>query len=875
MRTSRLPLLAFAILGAAILQPLPASARRKPVRVAKSKPAAPERRISLEGVDTRGQVVPCPLRDTSVTSDISGFVARVTVKQRFSNPSKTPIEALYTFPLPADAAVDQMSMTIGNRRVVGVVKRKEEARAVYETAKKAGKTAALLDQERPNIFTQSVANIMPGQDIVVEIGYTNVLKYEDGVYEWAFPTVVGPRYTARGGYEQTWVRGSSAAAPAHLAKLESSERDPEKITPPIAGPGQHAGHTLFMQVNLNAGVSLREVKSVLHPIEVQRQGWTKAVVTLKEGQTVPDRDFVLRYKAGGESVETGVLTQNTNKGGHFTVVFQPPLQPTQGQIAKREMVYVIDQTGSQSGFPVEKSKETIRAALKRLNPGDTFNLIGFNTDVYPCFPAPVPVTQDNIEKANTYLNGINAEGGTDILRSMDYVLKQPADPARLRVVAYFTDGYVGNDMQIVDFIKKNRGTTRIFPFGIGNSVNRFLIEQMAKEGRGAYQIVTLEDEGKKAANDFIKRLQRPLLLNPSVEFNGLPVEEVYPKVLPDMFAEGPLVIHGRYTKPAKGTVTVKGYFEGKPWRQDIPVDFPAVAKDNPAIPSLWARAKIEDIQSQDWDGAQNGSPKPDIKEAIVKTALAYQLMSQFTSFVAVEQRIVNPGGKSALADTPVEMANGVRHSGIFGEAAAKAAAAPAPPSRTARRTGRTRLAKAPRSNYAMGGSGGGGGFAAQPGDPLIFVQAPESAVQVIALLPSGEIKKLEWSAERGGWQGRFDIPGYTDEDKQIVTVIIVNRDGSRKRVQLFFRVDTKAPSGEGQLQDNGNGWTLTVAGEADTNRVEAILPWGERLTLPKSGEVYESKVVVPTDWIGKAAKATVVLTDNAHNRTTIELDLSE
>jgi Ca-activated chloride channel family protein len=330
------------------------------------------------------------------------------------------------------------------------------------------------------------------------------------------------------------------------------------------------------------------------------------------------------------------------------------------------MVFVIDQTGSQSGWPIEKSKQTMKYALQHMNPGDTFQLIGFNTEVYPCFPAPVPNTPANVARALQYLEPLQGDGGTDILKSVEYALKMPDDPNRLRIVCYMTDGYVGNDMQILDYIRKNRGRTRMFPFGIGNSVNRFLIEGMAKEGRGASDIVTLDEEGQGHAEKFYRRIASPVLLDPHVDWGGLPVQEVFPEQIPDVFTAGPILIKGRYTRPAQGDVVVRGILRGRPWSQRLHVTLPAMDKDGEAISTVWAREKIEELQSQDWLGAQTGQPDASIKEKIVQTALDHRLMSQYTSFVAVEQQVVNIGGKQKTVDVPVEMPEGVSYDGIFG-----------------------------------------------------------------------------------------------------------------------------------------------------------------------------------------------------------------
>ncbi len=595
----------------------------------------------------------CPLKHTDVQADVAGYVARVTVTQEFQNTSRTPVEAVYTFPLPADAAVDDMTMTIGARVVQGEIKRRDEARRIYEDAKSQGQAAALLDQERPNVFTQNVANMMPGAPVKITITYVHLLKYDDGRYEWSFPMVVGPRYIGAG------------------------VADAAKISPPITPPGTRAGHDISVRVHVDAGLPLTGLTSVLHPISVKRIGATAADVTLAGGNEIPNKDFVLRWTAAGSQMQSGMLTYapgpatgaitGGRTGGYFTLILQPPLAPARGQISPKEMVFVIDQTGSQMGWPIEKAKETMRHCIQRLNPGDTFQLLGFNTDVYPCFPKPVPATPANIKTALDYLAPLAGAGGTDILKAADYALKMPDDPKRLRIVCFMTDGYVGDDMQILDYVKKHRGRARMFPFGVGNGVNRFLIDGMAREGRGAAEYVTLDEDGQEAADRFYKRIADPILLSPQVDWHGLPVEEVYPQQIPDVFSQGPIILKGRYAGAAQGDVTVSGYLHGQPWSQTIHVVFPATHADGSAIATLWARDRIEDLQSQDWIGAQTGHPDTTIQPQIVQTALDYRLMSQWTSFVAVEQRVVNIGGRQRTVDVPVEMPEGVSYDGVSGQ----------------------------------------------------------------------------------------------------------------------------------------------------------------------------------------------------------------
>jgi Ca-activated chloride channel family protein len=627
--------------------------------------------LGLVVLDSKGQIqAVCPLQRTDVSADISGTVARVTVTQRFSNPSKTPIEALYTFPLPHDAAVDAMNFRIGARQIIGQIKKREEAAQIYQEARAAGRNAALLDQERPNIFSQRVANIVPGQQISVEISFVQPVSYRAGSYQWEFPTVVGPRFVPSGGYQKPGERGAPASgAAATGGKTPGTDAvvsDPEKITPPITPQGQRAGHDLTMKVRLQSALPLGAISAALHPISVQKVNAQTALISLREGASVPNKDFVLRFGSRDGGLQSGVLTRSQGAGGFFQLVLQPPPSSAPAEVSPKEMVFVIDQTGSQRGLPIQKAKETMRYCIQNLNPGDTFQLLGFTTQVNPCFERPVAATPENIAKAKSFLDGIDANGGTDILKAASYVLKLPADPAKPRIVCFMTDGYVGNDAQIIDFVRQNRGAARMFPFGIGNSVNRNLIDGMAREGRGVAEYALLNEDGEKLAQRFYDRVAKPVLLDVKADWGTLPVADVFPKVIPDVFESGPVVLTGRFTRPSNGQITLRGLAGGKPWQQNVPVDFPAEDRaGGEGLPSLWARAKIEDLSNRSVPDAPSGETAEDLKEQITAVALEFRLMSQYTSFVAVEPKVVNVGGVQKTVDVPVEMPDGVSYDGIF------------------------------------------------------------------------------------------------------------------------------------------------------------------------------------------------------------------
>src|SRR5215510_3370093 len=612
---------------------------------------------SLQVVDPNGMPKAiCPLKQTDVKAQISGFLSRVTVTQEFENPFKEKIEAVYTFPLPQNAAVDDMTMLVWDRTVRGKILRREEAEAVYEAAKTKGQTASLLNQERPNIFTQSVANILPGEQIKITISYVETLKYEDGSYEFVFPMVVGPRY----------VPGSPTESQGNgFSPDTDSVPDGSKITPAPAPPGMRAGHDISLDLTLDAGVPIDGLNSKTHDVSVERPNDRSARVTLKDLATIPNKDFILRYDVAGKKIEDAVLTHAGGTGGFFTLILQPPERVTVEDVTPKELVFVLDTSGSMSGFPIEKAKETMKLALDNLYPADTFNLITFSGDEHILFPEPVPATKENLAKAQAFLETRQGGGGTEMMKA----IKASMDPTdkldHVRIVCFMTDGYVGNDLQITGEVQKHPNA-RVFAFGIGNSVNRFLLDNMAKYGRGEVEYVGLNDDGSAAARRFHERVRNPLLTDISVEWNGLTVSDVYPKQIPDLFGAKPVVLTGRYLGTSKGIIRLKGKMSGRDFVREIPVDFSST-QSHDVLATLWARTRVDDLMSQDFNGAQQGNMKEDVKQSIIQLGLDYRLMTQFTSFVAVEEMIVTDGGQPRRVDVPVEVPEGVNRAMVYGE----------------------------------------------------------------------------------------------------------------------------------------------------------------------------------------------------------------
>ena len=617
----------------------------------------------------------CPLRHTDVKAGISGFIARVLVTQDFQNPSSEKIEAVYTFPLPQNAAVDDMTIQVGARTIRGQIKRREDAAAIYARAIQEGQLAALLDQERPNIFTQTVGNVPPGESVRVMISYLVQLKYTDGSYEFVFPMVVGPRY----------IPGTVAIGHQGGGWAPDTDRVPDasRITPPVAAPGTRAGHDISLAVALDAGVPIQNLRSPTHQIDVNRTGADSAMLLLHNASEIPNKDFILRYSVAGATLVEGLLThaapasprvipvatgmRPAQTQGYFSLIIQPPRRFPESDVTPKELIFVLDSSGSMNGFPEEKSKELINYALGGLYPGDTFNVIKFSGDTAVLFDKPLYPSAENLRLAKEFVNNNWGGGGTEMMGAIRAALAPSGSPDHVRIVVFLTDGEVGNDMEILGEIRKHPNA-RVFAYGIGSSVNRFLLDKMAEEGRGEVEYVSYKPDSQEAADAahrLYEHLRAPLLTDITLDFGRLPVTDVYPRHIHDLFSGRPVVVTGRYTAPAQGAVRLLARRAGDFYSREIPVSLPAQENQNNAVASLWARDKIDDLMSQDWAGVQQGTLRADLRQQITQLGLDYHLMTQFTSFVAVEDRVVTDGGKPKRIQVPVEMAEGVQYEPIW------------------------------------------------------------------------------------------------------------------------------------------------------------------------------------------------------------------
>src|SRR5262245_61542232 len=614
----------------------------------------------LEIINKEGKVTGfVPLRHTAVKTEISGFVARTELSQEFENVLSNAVEAIYVFPLPHESAVDGMTMTVGDREIQAVIKEREEARKIFEQARNTGHTAALLDQERPNIFTQSVTNIPPGSKVKIKLYVLELLKYEAGTYEFAFPLVVGPRY----------IPGAAAvgAGNADHGTMQNTDQVPDasRISPPVAGvhtEDAHAGHDVSIDVSLAAGVPIADVATTSHKIFTDRTGPDSFHVQLADASILPDKDFILRYKAAGLGISDAVLSHSDKNGGYFTLILQPPEKVKDDSVVPRQLIFVLDTSGSMSGFPIEMAKKTIQRALDNLRKDETFNLITFSGDTRILFPEPVPATAANVAQAKKVLAGAYGSGGTEMMKAIRTALGddagagKPMEADPVRVVCFMTDGYVGNDAEIIAEVKKH-SDARVFAFGIGTAVNRFLLSKMSEEGHGEVEFVTNPTQAEAAADRFYERVHSPVLVDISIDWNGLPVTDVYPKQVRDLFSAKPIIITGRFTQTAAGNIVIKGNQARGPFSRAVPVDFSKVHANHAALEKIWARNKVEELMALDWSGIQRGDSM--YKAEIVKVGLEHSLATQYTSFVAVEERTVIQDGKPVRVEVPVELPEGV------------------------------------------------------------------------------------------------------------------------------------------------------------------------------------------------------------------------
>ena len=594
--------------------------------------------------------VPVPLEHTDVRGDISGYIATVEVTQRFHNPYASKIEAKYVFPLPQNAAINEFIMTVGTRRIRGIIRERQEAERIYQEARRQGYVASLLTQERPNIFTQAVANIEPGKRIDINIKYFNTLAYVDGWHEFVFPMVVGPRFNPSGSMGGVGAVGRGSRGASGQATEVQYLR-----------PHERSGHDVALAITIDAGTPIHEIRCQSHAVEKIMISPQKAEITLARRDTVPNKDFVLRYKVAGEETTSALLTHADQRGTFFTLMLYPPESLSFVKRTPMEMVFVLDCSGSMNGRPIAQAREAVGRALRHLQPADTFQIIRFSNDASQLGGTPLAANKSNIDRGLRYLHSLRADGGTMMIEGIKAALDFPHDPRRFRFVTFLTDGYIGNDQEVLAEMHRRLGSSRVFSFGIGSSVNRHLMTRMAALGRGAVAYVGLDDEPEKVMDRFFDRVTRPALTDIRIDWGGMRVSDVYPKQIPDLFVGRPVILTGRYEGDGPAQVRVKGKLAGERRELLVHADPGAAGGTHAGIPFVWARAKISNLANLAVIETDPGLPK-----RIRRTALEYGLVSAYTAFLAVDSLTRTAGGYGTTLAVPVPVPDGVLYETTVG-----------------------------------------------------------------------------------------------------------------------------------------------------------------------------------------------------------------
>jgi Ca-activated chloride channel family protein len=580
---------------------------------------------------------------TDVRAYISGYIATVQVTQQFTNPFDAKIEAVYVFPLPHNAAVNEFIMSIGDRHIRGMIRERVEAEKIYREARAQGYVASLLTQERPNIFTQNVANIEPGKQIDVHFKYFHTLAYDDGCYEFVFPMVVGPRFNPPGASDGVGVvpRGRQGES-GHKTEVS------------YLRPGERSGHDISVRAEIDAGVAIEEFTSKSHVVVTETNSPGRLTVVLSPHDRLPNKDFVLRYRVAGERIKSNLLTQRDERGGFFTLMIYPPKELHALKRQPMEMIFVLDCSGSMNGQPIAQAKTAISRALRHLEMDDSFQIINFSERASQLGSRPLEATPANVERGLAYLKALNSDGPTMMIEGIKAALDFPHDPRRLRFVSFLTDGYIGNEAQILAAVHERVGASRIFSFGVGSSPNRYLLDHMGKLGHGAVAYLGLNDSAAEVMDRFFERISHPAMTDLQIDWGGMQVTEVFPRRAPDLFVGRPVILTGRFTGTERTAIRVSGNVGSE--RTSIALPSDAATGTHAGLSSVWARMKIGDLADQ-----SAYDLNPELAAQVKKVALDFNLMSAYTVFLAVDSSRRTEGDEATTVPVPVPVPEGVKY----------------------------------------------------------------------------------------------------------------------------------------------------------------------------------------------------------------------
>jgi len=573
------------------------------------------------------------LLNTDVQMSISGLVARVSVRQEFRNTSTDWVEGIYVFPLPDKAAVDRMRLHIGERFIEGEIQEKEQAKKTYEKAKKAGKKASLVEQQRANLFTTAVANIAPGELVVIEIEYLEDVRYEEGQFSIRFPMTLTPRYV------------SGSALPDRLGSgwAPDTDRVPDAslITPPQVSSSK--GHQLSLTANVNAGMPLEIIASRYHPVSITEESngkdQNRYSVSLRAATVAMDHDFELLWRPIPSAAPRAMSFVETIKGKpyYLLMVMPPDQQELSVATLPRETIFIIDTSGSMHGVSIQQAKRAVQLALKGLKAGDMFNIIEFNSVTTSLYRESKVVTTQSLLAASNFVKHLQANGGTEMRPALSRALESPPAEEHLRQVVFITDGSVGYEDELFSMIEDRLGDARLFTVGIGSAPNSWFMRKAAQAGRGSYTFISALHEVEEKMHGLFMKLEQPQVINIEVEWPSSIVSDSFPSAIPDLYLGEPLVVKVEATGKLRDndSVRISGNSSAGAWAANVPLaDIP----ESPGVAALWARARIGELMD-----IERRHPQPEeIRAGIVQTALTHHLVSKYTSLVAVDKTPARP-----------------------------------------------------------------------------------------------------------------------------------------------------------------------------------------------------------------------------------------
>ncbi len=583
-----------------------------------------------------------PLKSTQAHVSISGVIADVTVTQVYKNEGHKPLEAVYVFPASTRAAVYGMKMTIGERTITAKIREREQARQEYNQAKQAGKSASLLEQQRPNVFQMNVANILPSEVIQVELKYTELLVPTDTVYKFVYPTVVGPRYVDSQNHEA----GSSDTWTAN----------------PYLHQEEVATYTFNIAVDISAGIPIQDIACDSHKTGIKYRGPDFATVTLDPSEKQGgNRDFILKYRLAGGKIESGLLLFEGKEENFFLLMIQPPQKVITSQIPPREYIFIVDVSGSMHGFPLDISKKLLKDLIGNLRPTDTFNVLLFAGGSHLMSEHSLSATPQNIAHAINIIDRQRGGGGTRLLPALKRALCLPKTQGFSRSIVIATDGYVSVEEQAFDLIRNNLGQANMFTFGIGSSVNRHLIEGMARVGMGEPFVITKPEQASEKANRFRRLIESPVLTEIKVDFGRFKAFDVEPPSIPDVLAERPVIVFGKWRGRPRGMISIQGLTGEHAFSKKVKVSEITPLQTNSALRYLWARHRIALLSDYN-----KLSQQDERTQEVTQLGLTYNLLTTYTSFIAVDTQIRIEDGQAITVKQPLPLPQGVSDYAVAG-----------------------------------------------------------------------------------------------------------------------------------------------------------------------------------------------------------------